>query len=548
MDSLPQPDAGSLAQYDKAVLNPRLVILGSVLAVALLLLLGILWRNGGQFAYTLDAPYTHLTLAQNILQGSYGLNPGEPASPSSSILYPFLLAALSLLHLGQYPALLVALASTLAAAVLAYAVAEEAGIEVERISTPQLVLLTIAATLAFNLVGLAFTGLEHSLHAALTIASLLGLMRFARTRQADWWWLATIALLPLIRFEAAAALAADMLVLALFGKWRHALVVGAIGALGILCFGLFLNTLGLPFLPSSVLSRSEVANSGIGLAQVGPVELVRAIYSAFRGNIMAYGGTHILLLVVVTVWGMARGAIPSRFGERAWTKPVAVGFFAAIALAQMFGGSLSSFSRYEVYVLALGACVALVAWQPEVNGFLRRMDWRRCLGVCAALLVLFAGYVFRTVDAISAAGNVHDQQLQLHRFVVDHWRRPYAANHPGWVNFDNPYYMLELSGLGSEEARRGAATPGSTAWMETLAARQGVGVAMLYDNALPLPPPSWRPVAKLRLRARVVTVVGPVVTFYATAPEEVAPIRAALTELAPRLPRGAILEMLPEAR
>jgi hypothetical protein len=69
---------------------------------------------------------------------------------------------------------------------------------------------------------------------------------------------------------------------------------------------------------------------------------------------------------------------------------------------------------------------------------------------------------------------------------------------------------------------------------------------MLYDNALPLPPPAWRPVAKLRLRARVVTVVGPVVTFYATGPEEVAPIRAALAGLAPRLPRGAILDLLPD--
>jgi hypothetical protein len=547
MDSLPQPETGSITHYDKALLNPRMVILGGVLAVALLLLLGILLRNGGQFAYILDAPYTHLTLAQNILQGTYGLNLGEPSSPSSSILYPFLLAALSLLHLGQYPALLIALASTLAVALLAYAVAEEAGIEVERIPTAQLLLLTVSATLAFNLVGLAFTGLEHSLHAALTIASLLGLMRFVRTRQADWWWLAAIALLPLIRFEAAAALAADMLVLTLFGKWRHALAVGAVGVLGIITFGLFLNSMGLPFLPSSVLSRSEVANSGIGLAQGGPVELVRAIYSAFRGNIMAYGGTHILLLVVVTVWGLSRGAIPSRFGERGWTKLAAVGFFAVIAMAQMLGGSLSSFSRYEVYVLALGACAALVAWQPEVNGFLRRMRWRHCLGVCVALLVLFSGYVFRTVDAISAAGNVHDQQLQLNRFVVDHWRRPYAANHPGWVNFDNPYYMLELSGLGSEEARRGAATPG-TEWMERLAARHDVGVAMLYDNAGPQPPPSWLPVAKLRLRARVVTVVGPVVTFYATTPEEVAPVRAALAELVPRLPRGAILDMVPEMR
>ena len=211
----------------------------------------------------------------------------------------------------------------------------------------------------------------------------------------------------------------------------------------------------------------------------------------------------------------------------------------------MLGGSLGSFSRYEIYVLMLGVCAILVAWQPEVNGWLRRISWLRCIGLCLALLFLFSGYVFRTIDAVSASGNVHDQQYQMSRFLVNYWQRPAAANHPGWVNWRNPNYMLELSGLGSEEARQAAGhggTAGAADWADRLARRHDVDLALLYDNAEPKPPPGWQPVARLRLRERVITAVGPTVTFYATRPEAVAPIQAALAEFALTLPHGAILE------
>jgi len=62
------------------------------LAVVLALLWAILHRNGGVFTYTLDDPYIHLALAEKIAQGHYGINSGEASAPSSSIVWPFLLA------------------------------------------------------------------------------------------------------------------------------------------------------------------------------------------------------------------------------------------------------------------------------------------------------------------------------------------------------------------------------------------------------------------------------------------------------------------------
>ena len=43
--------------------------------------------------YTLDNPYIHLSLAENLLLAHYGVNLDEVPSPSSFILYPFLFAS-----------------------------------------------------------------------------------------------------------------------------------------------------------------------------------------------------------------------------------------------------------------------------------------------------------------------------------------------------------------------------------------------------------------------------------------------------------------------
>src|SRR5688572_9025460 len=51
--------------------------------------------TGGVFTYPVDDTYIHLKIAQNLAEnGSWGINPGEFNSASSSILYTLLLAGL----------------------------------------------------------------------------------------------------------------------------------------------------------------------------------------------------------------------------------------------------------------------------------------------------------------------------------------------------------------------------------------------------------------------------------------------------------------------
>ena len=62
-------------------LPPALALCAGLVFPALLAIAAVLAGNGGAFAYPLDGPYIHLALAEQILHGHYGLNPGEPASP-----------------------------------------------------------------------------------------------------------------------------------------------------------------------------------------------------------------------------------------------------------------------------------------------------------------------------------------------------------------------------------------------------------------------------------------------------------------------------------
>src|SRR6186713_1885301 len=52
-------------------------------------------QTGGKFIYPLDDPFIHMQIARNLaFHGTWGINPQEFGSASSSLLYTVLLAAL----------------------------------------------------------------------------------------------------------------------------------------------------------------------------------------------------------------------------------------------------------------------------------------------------------------------------------------------------------------------------------------------------------------------------------------------------------------------
>jgi hypothetical protein len=118
----------------------------------------------GAFVYSLNDPYISLSLGWHIGHGHYGLNDNEAASPASSILYPFLLAPFSWMRQQEFMPLVINSAAAAGTAAIFASMFHEYDIVKAREHAWRSAVLIVALCVAINIVGVVFTGLEHSLH------------------------------------------------------------------------------------------------------------------------------------------------------------------------------------------------------------------------------------------------------------------------------------------------------------------------------------------------------------------------------------------------
>ncbi|MDB5397897.1 MAG: hypothetical protein JWM91_5403 [Rhodospirillales bacterium] len=517
-----------------------IAVLGGIALILVLELVATLVATGGHLAYVIEAPYVHLTLASQIALGHYGLVAGESAAPSSTILYPFLLAALAPLRLGTALPLVINNTAALLAGMFAVLLADECGLPLRRIAPARIFALTVAVALALNLAGLAFTGLEHSLHVAASVVYILGLARFIRRGRCDWWWFLCIIVQPLIRFEGAGLLLADGLIFVCYRRYDYALAVVMIGLALVGGYSLFLHALGLPLLPSSVLSRSDWSNAAVS----GHSSVLTVLISVFRNlyqNLNSFGAVEILGGVALTwVWASAKlmGPDSTAFNKEDQVKLILAFFLSFVSVAQLVGGKIASVPpRYEAYVLALNLCGIAVIYRDTVSAWCERATWSRVGVFATALVLVFAGYASQTFAVPALARKEYLGPFQLHRFVTDFYHSPVATDQLGYVNYDNPYYVLDLSGLSSEAVRRARADQHSVDWMDTLLAHRHIGLAIIDSDNVPTVPERWSEIAELKTPGGN----GPTanhILFYAARPEDTAKITEALDRFAPTLPHG----------
>ncbi len=535
-DAVPDFARGNVSSvYAIGRLKPVMVCVFALMLVLQVTL--IFGKLGGHFSYTLDDPYIHLALADQIARGHYGLDPAVAASPSSSILYPFLLAGLSFTGVGQFAPLLVAMAATLASAVLLASLIADIFPNARLRILPMIVLASSLA-LGLNLIGLALTGMEHSLQVAVTLGWALGTRRFLRNGTLDRWWGLCALAEPLLRYEGAVLWLATVILL-LYHRHRMAgltLLMAGVAALG--AFTAFLHSLGLPPLPSSVLVKTHLTATGSIMPQLGMLD--RLLYT-ITTNIAAPNAG----LLVATTLGLVLLVERKRRGpdrqDRETLQLAAVAITASVA--QFAFGRVDPYSRYTIHLLALHVVVLAAGFAPEIELFAQRASWRIWAAIfCVALALPLYDYAERSVRSDLGASNIYEQQYQMHRMATDFYRAPVAVNDLGWVSYRNPYPVLDLWGLGSEEARLARSGDPTSRWMDELTRRHHAGLAMIYDRWFPSRPSTWRPLAYLRLGSRLVTAADRTVTFYATTPEDVPAIEAALDGLAASLPPGVTIE------
>lgn len=530
-----------------------LTLVGIWLAGLVALVARSLQLTDGILMYSLDDPYIHLAVAETILQGGYGINGSEYSSPSSSLLYPLLLAGTESMKLGTLgPLLFNIVAMAGAVYTVGRILADYVWPGIASKSPPTLFFrigLGLLLCLALNAWGLPLTGMEHSLHIFASLYVLHALLQrvdpasSARPRS-NIGLVTAIVALPLLRFEGMAlalcAIGALYFLQARRAAWT---ALGLILLAGLIWYG-FTQSIDLPFLPSSVLVKSAISASvsepgGMTSVLESIAHNLNKAANHYSGQCLAFT---LLLVGSLTIYHWKKGARKIAC--------VVGGLTLGTGIAHLLFGNYGWFARYEVYMVSLAtlSCVYLARAhlaQPELR-----------IGAALMLFLIGLPYLQATVQTPAATRNIYEQQYQIHRFAVDYWRQPIAVNDLGWVSYRNPEFVLDLWGLGSEEARK-ILGPTHTRWREdadyasqthalgALVDRHGVTLIIIYDTWLAKRIPAhWEQIAILKTSA--VAAASDTVSFYITPAANRKSVLYLLERFQTTLPSGASLRMAPQ--
>lgn len=512
----------------------------SAYLVAAVLLIGLcLQASEGHFIYTLDDPYIHLAVAENILRGGYGINLSEFSSPSSSILWPYLMAGTLWLGVGDWGPLLVNVPATTASVwifsgLLWKLIGADAQVRGKRFWMPAVALFAI---LSINAIALPMTGMEHSLHVLGAILVVSGLAELVeREKTASWQLVFGIVLCSLIRFEGLALSLAALVALVWMRKYRTALFGALMLGVTFGAWTAFMLKHGLPLLPSSVMVKSQLA------AAAADGSLLSALKStALHLYASLTNSQGVFLALSIAFLSITFGFVGKSCDKRRAVLLVVVPASFAL-IAHLLFGAYGWFGRYEVYAIAIA--ISSLACSLPVAIPMASHSAFRLAGICTVLAVAAVPYLAVTAKSPAASRNIYEQQFQMHRFATEFFPRNVGVNDLGWVAYKNDAYVLDLYGLGSEQVRRLRGSGQMTSErVAQVVEEYGVDYVMLYDSwfkgVIPL---QWCRIAVLQTSK--VTAADDKVAFYLVRSGKRREMTAQLTTFATGLPLGSSLEIL----
>ncbi len=485
------------------------------------------------FAYVLDDPYIHLTLGRNLAAtGVLGVNRGEWASASSSLLWTLLLAGADLLvgdRLLTPLVLNLAVAVGLLAAITAFLTARK---------TPPLVILALGLVflVAVPVVPLAFTGMEHLLHLALVLALVGAIAACLQGRGRPWVALRLGFLATACRYESAFVVFGLAVGCLLARRWALAAGLLAMPVLFVGGFGLVSAAHGESLLPNTLLVKAVAHAPGESF-------LLAKLLCLGRNARLA---PPLVALMLASLWLLpaSRRSGRPRPGLRC-----ALLAFPLAALLHLTLASVGWFYRYEAYLYGWGLVV--IAWgfaETFRRGQFDETSPRRAAlakwalsGVPVLLGILVAAPRWPALpETPRGMAEVYCQQGQMARFVRAYYNQATVAlNDIGAVSYYTEARLVDLVGLANHRlavARvKGGITP---EFLDRVAAEEGAQIAICYTDWFRQGPPArWRLVAAWVTPGEEIAVAGQTVGFYALR-EDPAVLRQRLEAFQPWLPTG----------
>lgn len=497
-----------------------------LLCLTLIEFVSIMMLNSGLLVYTLDDPYIHLALAENIKQGHYGINIGEFSAPSSSALWPFILAPFSSY---PYSVFFLNVGSAIASVRILVKILDlSIHIADERIRIIFVSVITILLILATNVVGLVYTGMEHSLQLMAVLLVVYGLVIEIKEDKIEWWLLGAIIVAPLIRYECMAISLAAIFYLVMRRRFKPTGIALLFLAVFLGGFSIFLTSLGLDAFPSSVTAKSSVVQSGGALSRF--VSNLMSSLNNRQGVILSFG---VLMLLFYVFWGK----------DEIKRKQLAVVTIFAVFL-HFIAGRYGWYNRYEIYILAFELVVILYLFLPLISKDLfssNKMNVNLFAAIAFAggvAAVIGAPYIYALSSIPKASNNIYEQQYQMHRFVVDYYNKPVAVNDLGYVSYNNSNYVLDLWGLGSQKALRSRLNSDNANWKQDLIDEANVRLVMIYDDWFNDIPDEWIKIGELHLGKKKITPARSAVSFYSTDDDSYPEILRKIILFSKTLPAG----------
>jgi hypothetical protein len=458
----------------------------SYLAVTAWIVASGLRLNDGILVYALDDPYIHMTMARNLAAyGTYGVAAGSYESASSSPAWTLLLAAFA--AVGWRSEWVPLWLNVGAAIWVLYQFAKYQSFLKVRADRPETWLAVLLLPSALFLPALTSTGMEHTLHAAATLAiiGLLGRVLAGRLPGFRAWpFYGLMLLAPLLRFEALFLAVGCAAALVLSRKpVAAALTLGA-AALPVASYGVVNRLHQQFFLPSSVVAKSRAAQP---LQTWLPAE--KELLAALRQDWM---------LDALLLTGAALLVLSLRHRNRRHVALCTA--FLITAVLHVTFAAVGWFDRYQAYLLISGTFVVLLIAGEMVGQRRRRVA---TLLFLAALIVLPGKKWMLTALAPLACHNIYKQQYQMGRFMQSYYAdRAVMVNDLGLVAYLHGGPLVDLLGLGSHEVLR-ARLDGrmlDPMYVQQLAAADRVEVIAIYEIAAGRrTPPAWVKVATWEL-------------------------------------------------
>lgn len=523
---------------------------GSYLIATAALVAVSLRRTGGHFIYLTDDPAIHLSVANNIaFHGTWGVVPDHFQSASSAPLWTLMLAAY--LRIVPFATDLAPFFLNLAAGICLLVIlgSNQKVLRPSRHRPLDAIAVVILVVVILLLPALAVLGMEHTLHMALVLGTVILFHKRALGEPslgARWLPYALLAVATLVRFETmfvAAGIGLAFLALTLPGwnkrerrpsvleNLRPAVLAGAVSLGTFAVFATINRAMGQGWLPNSVLAKSQVTN-GTGRLSAA--------------NILNRFTADPVLAVVV---GACIGAV-----LLAWRTPVARFVFPAITVSiatalHVVFADVGWYDRYEAYLIALGVYALLVLAEEALPA--TRRPPARAFAVPAlvmALLIFSATKVSLTVDVPKAVSDTYEQRYQAGRFLARYYQdQPVATGELGYISLAHRGPVTDLFGLGDydvvQQRRRDSQKSPSSYW-DQLARDRGFKVVAVYPETLLFnTPENWILVGDWTLNRSTVTAFDRTFQFWATTPEQVRPLEAQLREFQKTAPPGVQLHI-----